>query len=96
MKKLATALTALTLVVTGLGAASFAAPASAASIAECSSPGDSYSNWNFDMMAAELRDDGVAYSSIETFANCFLVHVTDADGNTGIALYDASTLHRVQ
>lgn len=95
MNRAATILTASVLAA-ALGVAAFATPALAdyrlvGQIANCSSPGDTFPDWSFDMMAAKLRQRGISYNSIGTFANCFIVRTTDAYGDVVDVLFDPLT-----
>lgn len=100
MKKLATTLTAIALLSSGIGVALTATPSAAASIygsiADCSSPGDKDSKWNFDKMKGELWELGIEYESVDKFGNCFIVRAVNPDGTTTNMFFDPLTLNRVK
>ena len=108
MKKFAMALAAFALVSSTAGAAlaeessmSSMTPAvmPSSSIADCNaiSPGNGThpSDWNTTPLANKLSKDGVKFSSISTFGNCFSVASIQPNGKTQVQLYDPSTLDRV-
>jgi len=103
MKNSLIVLTALALSTAGIGTAMASetsmnnAPGviASAGMGSCDAlPGDPH-KWNTTPLADKLTTDGVNFTSISTFGNCFKVAALDAKGNSTIQLYAPDTLDRV-
>ncbi len=103
MKKALIVLTAFALSTAGIGTAMAAETATnnapgviaSAGIGSCDALPDHASKWNTTPLADKLKTDGVQFSSISTFGNCFKVAALDSMGNSTIQLYNPTTLDRV-
>ena len=98
MKKLATTLTALSLVFSGTGGIVVATPALAASslsgaLADCTPPQRNDWDGRKEMLIGELRSQGIKYESIDQFGNCFIVRTKNEDVVN--MLFDPQSLNRV-
>lgn len=102
MKKIAIALTALSLLAAGIGTASAASLQSTtvitpgySSMGDCNALTGNPANWDTTGIADKLSADGVQFDSIGTFGNCFIVKQTSVDGTKAFQLYDPSTLNPI-
>lgn len=106
MKKTLVLLTALALSTAGIGTA-MASEASEANmtkapgviasggIGSCDALSGSPEDWSTTPLAEKLNADGVKFSSISTFGNCFKVAALDSKGNTMVELYNPTNFDRV-
>ncbi len=94
MKKLAIALTTLSLLAAGVGGAS-AASYAYTSMGDCDALKGSPESWDTTRISDRLKEDGVPFSEIDTFGNCFKVMVLNSDGTKSVQLYDPSTLNLI-
>ncbi len=100
MKFLATAIATAALLSVGSTAAFAADSGSAVNLAagtigSCDALQGPPSDWNTTPLANKLSQDGVKFSSISTFGDCFSVSMTNAQGQNQIQLYNPTTLTRV-
>jgi len=102
MKSLTSPLIIAAFSLLGTGAALAATGQSAApantmqGIAACSSMGDAPGDWTKTYIEDQLKASGIRFTSIDTFADCFMVTVVTDDGSTVVQLYDPISSIRVR
>ena len=92
MKKLITALAAAAMLAsasTGTLAAGYT------SMGHCDALKGDSSDWDTVPLKYKLRENGVSYSEIGIFGNCFSVIEITPEGTKKMVLYDPSTLNRI-
>ena len=77
-----------------LAAVAVPAQAQSASVAQCDSTGDSISD-NETTISMQLEQQGYNVTGIDEWNNCVRAYVVKADGSTGMAFFDPSTLQPV-